>query len=118
MRRLLLLALLLSFAPRVEGGISADVSQSLAAGGVYANLVVGTTAVEVRVGAAKAVGRHVVTVMPFDAPMFWGYDASVTVATGTPIFQSQLVSFPASDKTTIYLVCASAAKNARITESP
>lgn len=91
------------------------VTDVLSTGGLQAALTVGTTAVEVRVGASKLANRRLVTVMPQD-DMFWGWTSGVTTATGTPIFKNQLVTFEVNDTVTIYLIASTAAKSARITE--
>lgn len=90
----------------------------ITAGGVNGSISVGTTAVEVKVGASRLVGRKMVTFFPFDADMYWGYSSAVTTANGTPVFKSQLVSIDADDQAQIWLVAGTAAHTARITESP
>lgn len=95
-----------------------NVGDLLTVGGTQSNLTVGTSAVEVKVGASKLANRKCVTVMPVDADMYWGWTSGVTTSTGTPIFKSQKATFEVNDTATIFLICASASKNARITESP
>ena len=95
-----------------------NATNTIGSGGAQANLAVGLTSVEVRVGAARLAVRKVVTVFPFDADMFWGFSNTVSVSTGTPIFKNQLVVLNASEFCQIWIICASAGKNARITESP
>lgn len=94
------------------------VSDLLTVGGTQANLVVGTTAVEVKVGANKLTNRKLVTVLPVDSVLYFGWSIGVTTSTGTPIQKNQLAQFAIDDTATLYLISATAAKNARITESP
>ena len=95
-----------------------DTTNTIGSGGLQANLAVGVAAVEVKVGASRLAIRKVVTIFPFDADMFWGFSNTVTTSTGTPIFKNQLLVLNASDTCQIWVVCASAGKNARITECP
>ena len=100
-----------------------SVSDGLHGSGLYGNLALTTanTSYEVKVGASRLTGRKSVTIMPVDADMYWGYNSSVTTSNGTPIFRNQFMEFSidANDSTAqIWVVCASASKNARITESP
>ena len=99
------------------------VSDGLHGSGVYGNLALTTanTAYEVKVGGSRLTGRKSLTIMPIDADMYWGYSSSVTTSNGTPIFRNQFQEFSldANDATVqVWLVCATASKNARITESP
>lgn len=91
---------------------------TIKSGGLYGNLSVGTSAVEVKVGGSKLTGRRLVTIFPVDRDMWWGYSNAVTTSTGTPVFKSQFLVFDADDTATIYLVTDAASKNARISESP
>lgn len=90
----------------------------LAGGGVQSSLTVGLTAVEVKVGASKLANRKIITIMPINRDMWWGYTSGVTIATGTPVFKNQTLTISASDTCTVYLITDQAAKEARITESP
>lgn len=96
------------------------VNDGIRSGGVYSNLSLPTanTAVEVKVGGSRLTNRKLVTVIPTDADMYWGYDSSVTTSNGTPIFKNQFVAFDmANDATQIWLVCSTNTRNARITEA-
>jgi hypothetical protein len=95
-----------------------DVSETLSSGGLEAEITVGTTPVEVKVGVSKLAGRVLITAQPVDADMWWGYTSGVTTATGTKIFKDQVARWAASDVTTVYLVASAAGKKARVTESP
>lgn len=95
-----------------------ETADKLKSGGVNANLVVGTAAVEVKVGASKLANRKCVTVYAVDSNLYWGYSSGVTIANGTLIFKGQFIQWDASDTCQIWLISSTAAKNARITESP
>ncbi len=84
-------------------------------GGLQSEITVGTTPVEVMVGFSKLPLRRCVTVRPVSGPVFWGYNNTVTVASGTPIFKKELTIFSASDTCPIWLV-ASTNTTVRITE--
>src|SRR5271157_5409172 len=62
-----------------------EVNDGLRSGGVYGNLnlVTANTAYEVRVGGSRLTSRKVVTIIPIDSNMYWGYDSGVTTATGS-----------------------------------
>ncbi len=111
----LILALL---APPSYAGIYGDSGGVIHPGGVYGNLAVGTSAVEVKVGASRAIGRMVVTILPVDETMWWGYSSAVTTSTGTPIFKNQLYVIMVNDQAPIYIISDATSKNARISESP
>jgi hypothetical protein len=93
---------------------------NLTAGGVQGvlNLTTANTAYELKVGANRLANRKLVTALSEDAVIYWGYTNSVTVATGSPIFKNQFYSWPMDDAGSIWLVCSSANKDVRITESP
>lgn len=94
------------------------VKATIKSGGVFGNLSVGTSAVEVKVGASKLTARRLVTIQPVDADLYWGYANTVTTANGTQLFKNQFMSFDADDTATIWLISATASKNARISEAP
>ncbi len=72
---------------------------------VFGNLSVGTTAVEAKVGAARLVGRGVLSIAPVDGVVYYG-GAGVTTSNGTPIFKNEKASISATDNVPIYLVSA------------
>lgn len=96
-------------------------NDGLKSGGVYGNLVLTTanTSYQVKVGSGLLANRKLVTMQAVDADMYWGYDTSVTTSTGTLLANGGFVSFSckATGSFDVWLVCASSAKNARITES-
>lgn len=84
--------------------------------GVYGNLAVTTTPTELKVGASALKDRKVVSALPIDGTVYWGFDNSVSSSTGKPIFQHQDWSREAGPLLQIYFVTASGTVNVRITE--
>ena len=87
-------------------------------GGIQGVLTVGTSAVEAKIGGSPLTDRVSLTVYnDSDALIYFGFDNTVTTATGTPIFKKQLVAFDVGPDTSVYLIAGAASKDARITES-
>jgi hypothetical protein len=87
-------------------------------GGVQAALNVGTSAVEVKVGASPYTERKSVTVFNnSNNTIYWGYTNAVTTSSGTPIFKNQQVEWAVGTGTSIWLIAGSAGNNTRITEN-
>jgi len=87
-------------------------------GGTQGALTVGTTSVEVRVGASRLAGRKAVTLYNnSNSTIFWGYTSAVTTATGTPIVKNQFVTWEAGEDQEIWVIAGSAGNNTRITEA-
>ena len=84
--------------------------------GVEGELTVGITAVPIRVGASNLLGRKVVTAMPKENEIYWGYTNSVTTTTGTRIFKNQMTEWKAGPAKDIYLIANAAGKKVSITE--
>ena len=84
--------------------------------GVYGNITVGTSATEAKVGASKLSERSMITIQPLSEAVYFGYDSSVTIATGTKIYKGQIYPMEAGDKLTIYLISENAGNDIRITE--
>ena len=85
--------------------------------GVQATLTVGTSAVEIKVGASKLTNRKNVTLFnDSNVTMYWGYTNAVTTSTGTPIFKNQFVSWDAGDQQSIFIIAGSGGNGSRITE--
>lgn len=84
--------------------------------GVYGAITVGTTAVEAKVGANKLDQRAMVTIQPLSEAVYFGYDSSVTISTGTKIFKGQIYPIEAGDKLSVFLISENAGNNIRITE--
>lgn len=86
--------------------------------GVEGSLTVGTTAVEVKVGASKLEGRKQVSLYNnSNNIIYFGYTNSVTTSTGMPILKNQMITWDAGDILTIYVIAGSAGNNCRITEA-
>lgn len=83
------------------------------------NLVTASTAYEAKVGATRLAARKSVVIQATDGDMYWGYNSSVTSATGTLLYKNQTIEFACDPGSTfqVYLVSILANKNARIAES-
>lgn len=90
----------------------------LNSGGVYGNLTVTTTPVEIKVGGSKYTGRKLVTLdNKSSTTIYWGYNNSVssTVYAGR-IFKDQQAMWNASDAVSIWVVAASGSNTVAISE--
>jgi hypothetical protein len=99
------------------------VSDGLSAGGLVGNLnlVTANTAYEAKVSTSRLTNRKILTIVAFDADMFFGMSNTVTTSTGFPLYKGQSVSFSIdanSPTFQVWLVCSGANKNARIMETP
>jgi len=83
---------------------------------VYGNLSVSTTAVELKVGASVLEERKVATILPTDGTIYFGYDNTVTINTGTPIYKQQFFPFEVSEQLSIWVITETGTVNCRITE--
>jgi len=83
---------------------------------VYGNISVITTAIEAKVGTSVLAERSVVTVQPIDGDIYYGYDNSVTITTGTKIIEGQTWPFEAGEQLHIYLIAEAGTVDVRITE--
>ena len=94
------------------------IRDTLKVGGTQGALTVGTSAVEVKVGASQLTNRkHVTLYNNSNTTIYWGLDSGVTTSTGTPIQKGEMVPWAASTAT-IYVIAGSAGNDTRITESP
>jgi len=85
--------------------------------GAYKNLLVSTTPIELKVGALKLSGRKFVSVQPKGKHLYYGYDNTVTVSTGTEVFKNQTLYIPVGPNQQIWLISDdSAGIDVRITE--
>jgi hypothetical protein len=85
--------------------------------GVEGALVIGTTAVPLRVGGSNIANRKYVTIHNNSLVTFyWGYTASVTISTGTPIFAGQPMGWAVGPNQNIYVIAGIAGNNSRVTE--
>jgi len=85
-------------------------------GGVNKALTVGTSAVELKVGASVLPLRKYVTFQPLDNGVYFGYSSGVTIANGTKLFKNQLILAPIGAGTTIFFIADAAGKDVRIGE--
>lgn len=98
------------------------VNEGLKNGGVQGVLSIPTanTAVEAKVGASRLANRVFLQITPNQNGLFYGFDNTVTVSTGTPIGNGQPIAFSVDPDSTfqIWLVSANNSKTAQILESP
>jgi hypothetical protein len=86
--------------------------------GVEGALTVGTSAVELKVGASALSNRINATLINnSNTDIYWGYTNAVTTTTGTPIVKGQFACWSVGPNTSIFLIAGSAGNNTRITES-
>lgn len=62
--------------------------------GLNSELTVGTTAIEVKVGANKLVNRKYILLRPKDNSIYFGYSNAVTITSGMRMFKDELLIFP------------------------
>lgn len=102
-----------------SGNSQLAVRETLTTGGIYGNIVVGTSAaVEVKVGASRLTNRRMVTLVPVTAEVYWGYDSSVTTASGSPVFVNQMMAYNIDAAGSIYVISTASGSSVRVTESP
>lgn len=98
-----------------------EYDDTLNSGGVQAAISIVSTDAPVKVcvsGGANLPDRQLVTVTPTNGDIFFGYEDTVTVATGTPICEGQTLAISAGDCVDLYIVTASTvAIDVRITEA-
>ncbi len=83
---------------------------------VYSELTVGTTAVEVKVGATNLANRKMLHITPKTTHIYWGYDNSVTTVTGTKLFKYTTAKFKYGPSISIWVIAATAGNKANIGE--
>ena len=97
-----------------------SVSDGLSNGGVNGALTLTTanTAYQAKVGASALVNLKNLTITALD-DMFWGYNNTVTTATGSPLYKNQVITFDVDPDSTfqVWLVASANGKTARIAES-
>lgn len=74
--------------------------------GQYRAQSITTTAAEALGAATILVNRKVLTIMPTNGTVYFGFSNAVTSTTGTPIFKNQLIVFAISDNVHIFLISA------------
>lgn len=91
------------------GGVQGAVSSTTA-----------NVAIEAKVGASRLVNRKLLVITIQSTGVFYGFDNTVTVASGTPVANNQVLTFTIDPDSTfqIWLVSASTNRAYRILESP
>lgn len=101
---------------------SIDVVEGVKTGGVYGAMSMPTagTAYEVKVGASALANRKVVYVTATTTGIYWGTDNLVTIATGTPLMNNQVLTITTDPNSSfkVFLVSASNNRTARVVEIP
>ena len=86
--------------------------------GTSGNINIGTTTIELKVGSNKLPNRKIISIQPKGKKVFFGYDSSVTIATGTQVFKNQTLFIPIGADQSIWLISDnSSGVDVRITES-
>ena len=98
----------------VDANGEGRVIDALKIGGVYGAISVSTTAVEAKVGASQYANRKLLTFIPTNGTIYYGFSNAVTTTTGTPIYKNQLCILAVSG-VSIWLI-ATNATDVRITE--
>jgi len=84
--------------------------------GVYKELIVGLTPVELKVGPAPLANRKYITMQPKDKKIYWGYDNTVTATSGTQVFKNQLIMLPIGGNVSVWLIADGPDKKVSIGE--
>ena len=74
--------------------------------GQYRAQSVTTTAAEALGAATILTPRRVLSLLPTNGTIYWGYSNAVTTSTGTPVFKNQLITFAVSESVHIYVIAA------------
>ena len=83
---------------------------------LYTNLSVGTSPVEVKVGASRLSERKAIAVQALSDSIYIGFDNSVTTSNGVKLQIEQLFIFEAGESMPVWVVSPSAANDVRIWE--
>lgn len=108
----------------IEMTLNKDVKvvDGLRGGGVYGAISTTTAnvAIEAKVGASRLTNRKLLVITVLSTGVYYGFDSSVTVSTGTPVANNQVLTFNIDADSTfqIWLVSASTNRAFRIIESP
>lgn len=82
----------------------------------YTNINVGTTAVELKVGASALEERKVVIIQPLGNRIYFGYNNSVTTANGIEVSKRQVVILEAGPEVAIWAIANTGTIDVRIQE--
>lgn len=81
------------------------------------NLSVGTTAVLASTGTFPVgVKRKAIRVQPISNSIYWGYDSSVTAATGFEIGKGNIAEIPVGSAVEVYLIASAGTVSVRVSE--
>lgn len=84
--------------------------------GTYGTISVGTTAVELKIGASILEGRDYVVIQPKGNSIFIGFDNSVTTSNGIEIKKNQTMHLAAGDNISIWAIATSGTIDVRLGE--
>lgn len=94
------------------------VTDGIRVSGIYGALTVGTTAVELKVGAAPLSNRKVLMVQNLsNKDIYWGYNSSVTASNGLIIPRGTERVFSVSDALHIWVIGTDTNLDCRIAEA-
>lgn len=82
----------------------------------YSNLSVGTSAVEVKVGASPLSRRKLIIMQPKDNGIYWGYSNAVTISNGIQTYKDQIISLEIGPDISVWVIADGAGKSVRIQE--
>lgn len=103
---------------KVEPDSSLDVVDFINSGNsLSSNIIVGTSAIEAKLGSSPLANRRSLTVTNLGtATIYWGYSVAVTILTGTPIVKKQQAAWTVGEDQPVYLISSVAGNDVRITE--
>lgn len=107
-----------TYPQNVSANLDAFTVDRVNTSGVYGSLTVGTTAVELKVGASPLAERKLVTLdNRSKVTIYWGYSNAVTTTTyAGRIFKDQQASWPVGPNVSIWLIAGSAGNTTAISE--
>lgn len=95
------------------------VQATLTTGAVFGRISVGTSAVELRIGASPLANRRNIFFTVLDAQdCYFGPGSGVTTANGLPAFRNQNFSIDADATSRYYVICSTISHNVALQESP
>lgn len=103
-----------------EVTVNADLQTAdlLQGAGVQGTLTIGTTAVELKVGASVLANRKAAGLTnTSNNTIYWGYTNAVTTANGRPLQKNVDADWEISDSASIWLIAASAGNVIKVNES-
>lgn len=95
------------------------VRDSISSGGINGSILVGTTAIEAKVGATRLDNRKNLTVYNNSKKnIYWGYSNSVSVSTGTPLSTGEMIIVKGEPDVEIWVISEDPLLDVRVTEAP